>query len=527
MVSWQSRLGDRYVLSYPELQDLRARTRAFDGLAGFNGMPMNIADDRAWPEEVRGAQMTANAFGQLRHQPFLGRDFVAGDERPGAPPVAIIGYSLWKTRYGADPEVLGKPLRVNGRPRTIVGVMPEGMKFPENAEVWVPFIPAVAQERDARQLSIFGRLNDHASPRAAEEELTAVAGQLAATYPATNKDLIAVRVETFAEYFVRGPARVMFTVMMGAVSLVLVIACANVANLLLSRSARRAREITVRMALGATRWRVVRQLLLESVVLAFIGGAIGLALALAAVRVFDAAVQDPGKPYWIIFSADYVVFGYVVGICVVTAILSGLAPALHVSKTSQPDILKENSRANTAAVRAQWFTGAMVITEVALSMVLLVGAGLMVRSFIKLYTLDLGFSTDRLVTMRMQLPESKYGDAESRRRFFETLESRLAALPGVEAVALTSGVPPRDGGERLLEIDSSTPQSVEQRQFVSTATISRSFFDVLGVKPIRGPAVRRHRWRPRIRDRDHQRTAGVAVFPRGGSDRAAAPFCAA
>jgi predicted permease len=204
------------------------------------------------------------------------------------------------------------------------------------------------------------------------------------------------------------------------------------------------------------------------------------------VRVFDAAVQDPGKPYWIIFAPDAVVLGYVSGVCVVTALLCGLAPALHVSKTSQHDILKESSRANTAAMRAQWFTGAMVVTEVALSIVLLIGAGLMIRSFMKLSSLDLGFSTDRLVTMRMQLPEAKYVDAESRRRFFETLQSNLAAIPGVEAVAITSGVPPHDGGERVLEIDASTPQAVERLQSVSTATISPSFFDVLGVKPVRG-----------------------------------------
>jgi predicted permease len=486
MVSWQSRSGDRYVASYPELEDWRAGGRTFESLAGFNGVPMNLADDRAWPEEARGAQFTVNGFAVLRQQPFLGRDFAADDAKQGAQPVAIIGYNLWRTRYGADPEVLGKNLRVNGRPRTIVGVMPEGMKFPENAEVWVPFVPALIQERDARQLSVFGRLKDGASPRAAEAELTAVARRLAATYPATNKDLTAVRVETFAEYFVRGPARVMFTLMMGAVTFVLVIACANVANLLLSRSAHRAREITVRMALGATRWRIVRQLLLESVVLAFIGGTVGLALALAAVSAFDAAVQDPGKPYWIIFNADYVVFGYVAGVCVVTAILSGLAPALHVSKVSQQEILRESSRANTAAVRARWFSGAMVVTEVALSIIMLIGAGLMVRSFVKLYTLDLGFSSDRLVTMRMQLPESKYGDAESRRRFFEILERNLAGVPGIEAVTLTTGVPPRDGGERRLEIDSPTPQSGAELQSVSTATISPSFFDVLGLKPVRG-----------------------------------------
>ena len=374
---------------------------------------------------------------------------------------------------------------MNGQPAAIIGVMPESMKFPSNTEAWVPFIPTAAQEqRNARPLSVFGRLEDGGDRRAAQAELNGIAQQLAAAYPDTNKDLVGVRVETFTERFVAGPARVMFLAMMGAVSLVLLLACANVANLLLSRSAHRAREIAVRMALGATRLRIVRQLLLESVVLGFMGGSIGLLLALAGVPIFDAAVQDPGKPYWIVFTADYAVFGYVAAICVLTALVFGLAPALHVSSTSHHDVLKEGGRGSVGNRRARRFSGSIVVAELALSLVLLAGAGLMIRSFMKLYTLDVGFPTGSLMTMRMQLPESKYGNPEARLAFFERLEPRLGAIPGIEAVAMTTGVPPLDGGERPLEIDGRTPD--EQPRFVSIVTISPRFFDVVRVPPLRG-----------------------------------------
>jgi putative ABC transport system permease protein len=201
---------------------------------------------------------------------------------------------------------------------------------------------------------------------------------------------------------------------------------------------------------------------------------------------FDAAVQDPGKPFWIVFKADYIVFAYVAATCVLTAILFGLAPAVHVSKTGSHQVLKESGRGSVGSVRARWFSGGIVVAELALSLVLLAGAGLMIRSFMKLYTLDVGFPTDHLVTLRMRLPESKYANADARLAFFERLEARLAAIPGVEAVAVTTGVPPFDGGERRLQIDGTTVESEEQRPNVSIVTIGPRFFNVVRVPLIRG-----------------------------------------
>ena len=253
---------------------------------------------------------------------------------------------------------------------------------------------------------------------------------------------------------------------------------------MLSRSAHRAREIAIRMALGATRWRVIRQLLLESVVLAIIGGSIGLLLAVAGVRMFEAAMQDSGKPFWLVFTVDYVVIAYAAAICLVTAILSGLAPALHVSKTNQNDVLKEGGRGTAGSVRARWFSGTMVVAELALTVVLLAGAGLMIRSFLKVSSIDPGIDIDRLITMRTQLP-NEIRQPEARRAFFERLELDLGAIPGVESAAVTTGVPPLDGGERLLEIEGAQKPD-EPLRFVSTVTISPRFFEVVGVSLIRG-----------------------------------------
>jgi putative ABC transport system permease protein len=332
MLGSQRQNGDRTGVSYADLNDWRSQSRSFNGLAAFSGNGGNLSDDRSAPQQVRTAILTANSFSLLGTQPILGRDFGPDDERKGAEAVAILGYTLWKTRYAADPGVIGKSLRLNGQPVTVVGVMPEGMQFPNGMELWTPGVPTTEQEaRNTRFLQAFGRLRAGASRAQAQTEMNGIAARLAQAYPDTNKDVAAVRIETFNERFNGGKIRVVFLAMMGAVGFVLLIACANVANLQLSRSVHRAREIAVRIALGATRWRIVRQLLIESIVLGFLGGVLGLLLALGGVKLFDMAVQDVGKPYWIVFKMDFLVFAFLAGICFVTGILFGLAPALIVS----------------------------------------------------------------------------------------------------------------------------------------------------------------------------------------------------
>jgi putative ABC transport system permease protein len=488
-LGWQSRSGSRNTASATELSEWRAQSRTFAGLAAFYDESLNISDDVTVPEQLRGAWVTANAFRVLGQPPLFGRDFADGEDRIGAEPLVIIGYSVWKNRYNADPKVIGRSLRVNGRRATIVGVMPSGMKFPMNTDIWPLFIPEDGDAQNARPLLVFGRLAEGATLGAAQAELSAIGAREAADRPDAYKDLGGIRVETFTTRFVGGKARIMFPTVMGAVCLVLLIACGNVANLLLSRSAHRAREIAVRMALGATRWRVVRQLLLESLVLACVGGGVGLLLTLGGARLIDAAIQDPSKPYWIVFTADAVVFAYVAAICGLTAIVFGLAPALHVSKTTMNDVLKEGGRGSAGSRRVRWLSGIMVVTELALTIVLLAGAGLIIRSFMKAYALDIGVSTEHLTTMRLELRDGKYTTVDARREFYERLEPRLAAIAGVEAAAVTTNVPPLGSGQRAFEIDGRTPE--EKPLTVATVTISAPFFDVFGLSLRRGRAFHR------------------------------------
>ena len=489
VLSWQHRSGRRASVSYPDLQDWRAASRSFEALAAHREGTANISDDRGVPEQISGTWLTANGFGILGPRPLLGRDFTADDERTGANPVVIISHALWQRRYGGDRDVLGRVLRLNGRPSTIIGVVPEGMRFPTDTDVWTPLIPTKGDlQRNTRTLRVFGRLADGADRRLASTEMQDLAQQLIAAHPDATRDLLGVRVETFTERFIGGAGRSMFLTVMGAVVLVLLIACANVANLMLSRSTARAQEIAVRLAIGATRWRVVRQLLLESLVLSVIGGSIGLLLARAGVRAFAVAMQTGGLPYWVVFDVDFVVFLYAAAICVLTAVLFGLAPALHVSRTSTRHVLNEGGRSSAGSPRVRRFGTVMVLTELALTTTLLVGAGLMIRSFVTLASTDLGFALDGLTTMRLRLPESKYSTPDARRAFFERLEPRLRAIPGVEAAAITNGVPPHDGGERPIEIDGSQESARAEPVFVGTVTITPDFFFVLRAPLIRGRA---------------------------------------
>ena len=485
VLTWQGR-PSRWLISYPELRDLRQSSRTFAGLGAARNGRMNVSDARALPEQARGSWITANSFTLIGQRPLVGRDFSPADEQKGAEPVAIISYTFWQHRYGGDPNVLGTAIRIDGQPATIVGVMAEGMLFPNNTEVWAAYIPDAAQEkRDARNLDVFGLLNEGSSLAEARAETNAIIRQFAAAHPEDYKNISAARVETFTERNVGGAAKVMFLAMMGAVGFILLIACANVANLLLSRSTARAREVAVRAALGATRWRIVRQLLLESLVLAAIGGACGLLLTYIGVHLFDSAITDPDKPWWIDFRVDTRVLGYVAATCAFTAVLFGLAPALHVSKSGSSHVLKEGGRGTIGNRRARWLTSAMVVTELSLAVVLLAGAGLMIRSFFNLERLDLGFSPEHLVTMRLQLPEQTYGTPEARRSFYDRLLPKLGAVPGVESVALATTMPPFRAFGRGFEIDGRAPaQGNDNELRAPMVTISPAFFDVLG-RPVR------------------------------------------
>ena len=475
-------------MSYPDFDDYRRATRAFSGLAAYSGQTMNVSDEGRTPERFQGPYISANAFKLIGQPPLLGRDFLPEDDRPGAAPVVILGNGVWKNRYGSEPSVVGRTIKINDVPAIVIGVMGEGIKFPQNADLWMPLVhmPRLSeQKRDNRNLETFGRMADGVTRQQAQSEMNTIAAKLRADYPDTNKDVTA-SVMTFNERANGGPIRLVFLSLMGAVAFVLLIACANVANLLLARSATRAREMSVRISLGATRWRIVRQLLVESVLLSIVSGLFGLGLAYIGVSLFDAATQDVGKPYWIKFTMDAQVLGFFAAVCLGTGIVFGLAPALHVSKTDLNEVLKEGGRSGTSGVRARRWTSVLIVAELALTMVLLAGAGLMMRSFLTLYRLDAGVETKHLLTMRLSLPAQKYPTPDRRRAFFDRLDQRLAGVAGIQAGAITTNMPLGGGNPRLLEIEGRPLAAGEQAQTVTQVMIGPRYFESVGLRIVRG-----------------------------------------
>ena len=475
-------------VSYLDFKDWRAASKTFSDMAAFNGATMNLSDEGRAPERFQGAIVSSNTFGLIGQAPIIGRNFLPEDDRPGAAAVVMIGSGVWKSRYGGDRSIVGRTIRVNDAPSTVIGVMPEDFKFPFNTDVWQP-LSAVrdleSQKRNGRGLQVMGRLAPGATKEQAQAELLTIGQRLAKDYADTNKD-IQPRVRTYNERTSGGPIRAIFLSLMGAVAFVLLIACANVANLLLARSAHRSREIAVRVSLGATRWRIVRQLLIESVILALISGVLGFGLSIFGVRWFDAATQDVGKPYWMTFTMDPIVFGFLAAICLGTGIIFGLAPALHVSKTDVNEVLKEGGRSGTGGIRARRWTGGLIIAELALTLALLAGAGFMIRNFLTLYTTDLGIDTSRLLTMSLALPERKYPSIEQRLAFYQQLQERLQANGRIRAVTITSNAPTMGGFGRQLAVEGRPLASGEQPPNVTMLTVDPRYFETIGLSILRG-----------------------------------------
>jgi predicted permease len=474
-------------VSYPDLRDWRGQAKTFKGLAAWTGLAANLSDAAAAPERYVGNRMTANSFALLGQRPLLGRDFTADDERQDSPAVAIIGYGIWQNRYGRDPSALGRTVRLNEKPTQIIGVMPEGFRFPMNADLWQPFVPTNDHEkRQTRPLVVFGRLADGATVAQARTEMELIAKRLEREYPDSNKG-VGVVIRTFNERFNGGQIRIVFLALLGAVGFVLLIACANVANLLLSRAIARTREISVRTALGASRFRVVRQLLTESVLLSGLGGLGGLGIALGGIRAFDRAVADTGKPYWIQFTMDFTVFAYVACICLLTGILFGVAPALHATKLDFADRLKESGRgAAGAGRRSRLLSASLVVGEVALSVVLLAGAGLMIRSFLEVQNLQAGVNAYNTLTMRVNLTEAKYPNAEARNALYDRLLPALAAIPGVDRVALTTNLPLAGSVSWRMELEGQAHVERTRLPRVSGVVVTPEYFRTLEIPLAQG-----------------------------------------
>jgi putative ABC transport system permease protein len=473
-----------------DFDDWRESTKSFSALALMLGTSVNVSDEGRAPEQYQGVYQSSNLFQLIGVRPALGRDFSAEDDKPGAPPVAIIGGGIWKNRYGSDPSVIGRTIKENSIAVTVIGVMPPDVKFPFNTDLWLPtsVLPAEARnaKRGVRNYQAIGRLAPGVTLEQARAELQTIGQRLSQQYPDSNKDFKPQLVK-FNDRVTGPQITLIFLSLMGAVGFVLLIACANVANLLLSRAAHRSREIAVRVSLGAGRWRIIRQLLVESVLLSLLSGAIGLGLALVGIRLFDAATSDVGKPYWMTFTLDPIVFLFLLAICVGTGVLFGLAPAMHISKTDVHEVLKEGGgRSGSGGMRARRWTGALIVVEIVLTLVLLAGAGFMMRSFLTLYSTDVGVDTSRLLTMQLALPLAKYPRAEPRTALYQQLEERLRRVSAIQSAGITTNVPTFGGFLRQLSVDGRPAPAGEKLPDVTMVSISPGYFDTLGVKLQRG-----------------------------------------
>jgi putative ABC transport system permease protein len=430
-------------VSLPDFLDIKQQSRSFTDLATFGTGTYNISDDVSTPERVIGSRVTMNLFSLVGQKPLLGRDFLPDDDTGAAEPVAIIGYGPWQNRYGGTPDVLGRSLRVNGVVHRIIGVMPRGMKFPLISEIWLPNLPpaAASLDRAARNTDVFGRLRNGVTVRQAEAELNAIAQRLKAEYPQTNKN-IEIHVKPFAEQFDNRRNRNATWALIAAVCFVLLIVCANLANLLLARAVDRTRETAIRLAIGATRWQIIRQLLVESLLLSFAGGVLGLGLGVAGFRALSNIAESAGLaarlPFWVTISIDYHVYIYLVGICLVTGVLFGLAPALQISGTNANDRLKDGTAGAGSAGRSRRLTAVLVTSEIALTFTLLVAAGLMIRSIVKFQSLD---TDPHTLVSSVVLSGSKYASPNARVAFLDSVVERLQSTPGLAAVTVSSEIP--------------------------------------------------------------------------------------
>jgi predicted permease len=481
-------------MSYADFQDVRAAARAYQSMAAHSTAAFNVSEKDLPPERLRGSFISANAFEMLRVKPILGRALLTEDEQPGAAPVVLIAQEVWLSRYGRKPDVIGREVRVNDIPSTVIGIMPDGFRFPMTVQAWQPLtmMPGVIPaRRDARTMAVTARLRSEITIEQARSELTTITERLTREHPDTNRDIALTVAPTLSR--ARQNATPILLTMMGAVGFVPLIGCANVAALMLARAASRAREIAIRSSLGATRWRIVRQLSIESLLLAAVAGITGLVLSQWGVRFFGVffetreigALDQKWMPYWVDLSMDHRVFAFVAALCLGSSILFGLAPALHISRTNTNDVLKEHARSAGAGVRIRRWTTSLMVGELALALTLLSGAGLLVRSFLIHYATSTVIDTRNLAIARTVLPVPKYATAESRKAFFDRLDERLAARRGVADASVASDVPlvPLYAPSQTLSIEgrpNGKPPSI------SHVYVGSRYFDTLGLHVIQG-----------------------------------------
>jgi predicted permease len=476
--------GDRRLpLSYPDFQDYRAQAKSFESLEGAIDKAGILSEPGKSPQTYHLEEATHGIFSMLHTRAILGRGFLPTDDRPGADPVLVIGYNVWQERYAGAPGIIGRQAHVNGQPATIVGVMPKGFRFPINVDLWMPLVPTPElAKRDNRQIRAYAILKPGVTIHQAGLELDTLARNLARQYPA-DKDL-GIDVLTFQQMFNGGGIRIIFLLMLGAVGFVLLIACADVANMMLSRALGRQREMSIRTALGASRWRVIRQLLIESLLLSTLGGLLGLGLAGLGAHWFDLSTLAV-RPYWIQFTMNYSVFGYCASLCIFSGLLFGMAPTLRSSRPDLMGILKEGSR-TVGRHRGGWLSATLVVFQFALTLVLLTGAGIFVRGLLTSLAVNPFIPAAQLTTANIELPDARYKDADARQRFYDQLLPRLRAIPGVIHAAILSNPPGLGAARQQMELEHAPIDNPAKRPWIAFVVQSPSALETMHLPLLRG-----------------------------------------
>jgi predicted permease len=472
-------------LPYPHFDALRRDSRAFTGVGAYVAGPVTLVEEGLAPGRALSVSLSASGLDVLRVVPMLGREVRPEDERPGAPAVALLSQRLWQTRYGAQPSVVGRTITINGEQATVIGVMPEGFDFPGNADVWRPLLAAITTRAsdDAPVVSVFARLAPGVSRAQAQVEFESFRARWMNDGPGGRDGLRPSVVPINEQFFGRVTDTVWLAFITAGV-LVFLIACANVANLLLMRAAARGREVAVRLSLGATRTRIVRQLLIESAVLASFGALAGLALSAAGLRLLQMLVPaEVARLFGLTIDAR--ALSVLLAASVVSVFLFGLAPALHLVQRSPVDVLKQGGRGNGTVARRRWAT-AFLAAEFALTLVLLANVAEGIRSAQAARDAQVSIDPAALLTMAVTLPAQPYSTGEARNQFFDRLHDTIAALPSVSAVSLASTLPGAGGTSRPVTIAGGPETDSSSSLTAVTVMVGEDYFAAIGVPLIAG-----------------------------------------
>jgi predicted permease len=474
-------------VSFAVFDAWRSAARGFAGLVAEIDEPINLGDETHAADQFAGTYLSHNTFALLGEQPVVGRDFRPDDDRAGAPAVVIIGHRVWTDRYGSDPAVIGRSVRVNGEPATIIGVMPAGFRYPVVSEAWRPlmaFAPLASPDAARRPVRLVARLNHGVTPEQAQAELTSILSTQAAL-PEADRTRRTIIIPLNVIYF--GPAtQPVPMMMMAAVLVVLLVACGHAANMLLARSASRTREMSMRAALGAGRARLVRQLLVESVVLALMAGVAGLGIAAGFVRAFANETQNFGMPYWTRFTFDLPILGVITLLCIGTGVTFGLLPALSQSRANLNEVMNQGGRSGMAGPRSRRITTVLLVGELALTMILLSAASALVRSSEGVSRGDRAIDLAGLWEYRVALPQPRYATAEQRRTFYGSLEAHLRSAADVSSAALAGSAPFNAREQRGILMDNAAGDDRGAIPTEPVVAIGDRYFETLGLGVLRG-----------------------------------------